>query len=232
MKIKAEPTTIKSSKSHKAPSTPAAKITKTNELDKSKFLIKNFNDVEKRFAEDTPTKKRSKSKEVKIVDPDDELTDRAKKAKVDKPIDETSFESTPLPVISKPITQKAAPVVRKSPPKYTKIEESLLDGNDFKDTMYNEIFRNIEDPTTKDKYIRYAILDSNSWIAKGFKAVDKNYQLVNKIIVTRMELNLKFNKIFGIINTYGNSLEENDFEFKEKMSKLQKIGEEIRSFIK
>ncbi|KAH3673063.1 hypothetical protein WICMUC_003896 [Wickerhamomyces mucosus] len=251
---------------NKDPSTPSERIITSSDTIKntnhnkipSKFLLSTTNlelldkNYEETTLEDTPTKKRSHSKENKtqfptkkakststsVLNPpkqdiimSNKQTNKSavEKYTVQQPIDpidclplENYHSSTPIQVKSS--------TVKKPPPPFNPIVESLIEnGNDF--INFDNVFNNIDDMVTKQQYLKSANLDFNDWISQGVKIIDKQHDLVKKIILIRSKANLKFGYIFKLINNYSLSLEDKDKELKGKMNKLQKLGEEIKSFI-
>jgi hypothetical protein len=182
---------------------------------------------------ETPTRKRSKSQEQK-----------ERLLKKVRAVDIPSTPITPItpitnyqPSLSPATTTSQSNVSRevlKPPVKFQPIKHSLIDSpfEEF-DKLKHIFYSNAElSQDTKKKYMMLSKMTSNDWISKGFENANKNYELLRKVIIIRFELSLKFDKIFDIINRYGEHLEKNDEELNEKMQRLQKLGEEIKKFIK
>jgi hypothetical protein len=186
--------------------------------------------------DDTPTRKISGSKTSDIHS--------GKKPKMDLPnsLGSTTSSATPstintksndaLPVTSTP-EKKRKPSksnTMKPPPAFKPVPESLVaSANDLDDL--GELFKNIDDAVLKSQYLKVGGSGFDEWICHGVKLVDKQYELVRKIVIARTKLNVKFKIIFGKVNEHGKKLESKDEEIKEKLAKLQKLGEEIKSFI-
>lgn len=216
----------------KVPITPNEKILKQpnlksidHNLNISKFYIQPLNDDE----DETPTKSMASKVKLNVHDlhkKSDHL--KAKQQVVPPP----SQSKRPISeVITKPAltpAPKKPKNIKKSDP-FKPIEESLLLNTD--DLNLVQIFANIDDEVVKQKYMDSGSRKFDSWCSQGFSLVNGQYQIVQKIIVSRNKLNLKFKMIFGLINNYGAELEKEDLVLKEKMDKLQKLGEEIKKFI-
>lgn len=117
-----------------------------------------------------------------------------------------------------------------APPPFEPANESLIDSKVSLEFIEN-VFKNIDDKVTKDEYLSFAKLAFDKWVNKGIEITNKQHELVKRIVVVRSKANLKFNFIFKLINNYGQGLETTDGELHAKMTKLQKLGEEIQTFI-
>jgi hypothetical protein len=186
--------------------------------------------------DDTPTRKRSGSKTSDIH--------TVKKPKMDLP---NSSGSTTTPATSSTVDTKpndALPVTStpekkrkpsksnamKPPPAFRPVPESLVASANDLDNL-GELFKNIDDVVLKGQYLKVGGSGFDEWICHGVKLVDKQYELVQKIVIARTRLDVKFRIIFAKVNEHGKKLESKDEEIKEKLAKLQKLGEEIKSFI-
>ncbi len=224
----------------KIPITPNEKILKQpnlksiEDLNISKFYIQpqqqiNNNDDD----EDTPTKSTSSKKNdsKRINDVKTPSSHQPIKSKKARSFDQ--IEITPTNTVNPLKKSKPQPVILKKPSIFKPIEESIIENNNEIDGLkLIEIFSNIDDESIKQKYIESSSKNFENWSIQGFQLINYQYEIVKKIIQSRNKLNLKFQLIFGLINTYGNSLENEDLVLNEKMNKLQTLGEEIKNFIK
>ncbi|CCH46388.1 Muscle M-line assembly protein unc-89 [Wickerhamomyces ciferrii] len=118
------------------------------------------------------------------------------------------------------------------PPKFQSFEESIILNDPKDDINFDKLFQNVDDEVQKGKYIDYGSKSFDDWCETGIKLTNIQYGIVKKVITSRNKLNLKFGMILKLINKNGESLEKEDVVLKEKMKRLQNLGEEIRNFIK
>ncbi|KAH3687100.1 hypothetical protein WICPIJ_001929 [Wickerhamomyces pijperi] len=209
------------------------------------------------LSEDTPTRKRNPQSEIKVnpvhefpeMDEDVPVHVHKRVKIAPLPVDDVIVhepqmkskpKSTPAPM--KQISHEHdnskkyqshhsnKPKRAVAPPPFKPTEESLIESKGDLD-LIDAVFKNIDDRITRDQYTTFANLSFKSWVNKGFEITSKKHELVKKIVVIRSKANMKFNFIFQLINNYGNSLENTDNELQAKMIKLQKLGQEIKSFI-
>lgn len=122
----------------------------------------------------------------------------------------------------------------KPPPLFTPITTKILSNDCAEDTDKDDLqhaFQNVDDLMLKNEYIKVAAKPFDHWCEHGVSLVDRQYELTKNIIMARMKLNVKFECIFAKVNRYGLKLENKDGEIKDKLQKLQNLGEEIKAFI-
>lgn len=229
---KGTPTISTPYNSNKVSITPNEKIVKQpnlksidHNLNISKFYIQPHEDEQ----DETPTKSMSSKAKLNLSELQKNHLKQAGSSKNEaphpkpkRPINEAATKSTV-------VTAPKRPKHIKKPESFKPIEESLLLNTD--DLNLGQIFNNIDDEVVKQKYIESGSRKFDDWCSQGFTLINGQYQIVQKIIISRNKLNLKFKSIFGLINKYGVELENEDEVLKEKMDKLQKLGEEIKKFI-
>lgn len=238
--IKPEPQTINkvrtssivpnsSNNSGKIPITPNEKILKQpnlksiDNLNISKFYIQPQNEND-----ETPTRSSSSKKLQEQKKIDNKTPSHPPKLK--RSVDQSDNQQ--LGVSTFQVAKKPKSSVIQRPTLFKPVEESIIKNNEQDGLRLKEIFQNIEDEAMKQKYVDCCSKDFQDWSMHGINLINSQYEIVKKIIISRNKLNLKFELIFRLVNKYGDSLENEDQVLKEKMNKLQNLGQEIKNFIK
>lgn len=187
--------------------------------------------------DDTPTRKRSSSKNDDLTS-----TNKQKNPKVvpssSKPVlklkssvgggggQQPMNESTPETKNKRKQTELVP--CFKPPPPFTPIPERLVDNEGLN---FDDVFKSIDNLMLRGEYSKVVCGGFDNWMAHGVSLVDKQYRLVEKIVSARMKLSLKFEFVFAQLNRRGSELETRHLQVKEKLQKLQKLGDEIKNSI-
>lgn len=187
--------------------------------------------------DDTPTRKRSSSKNDDLTS-----TNKQKNPKVvpssSKPVlklkssvgggggPQPMNESTPETKNKRKQTELVP--CFKPPPPFTLIPERLVDNEGLN---FDDVFKSIDNLMLRGEYSKVVCGGFDNWMAHGVSLVDKQYRLVEKIVSARMKLSLKFEFVFAQLNRRGSELETRHLQVKEKLQKLQKLGDEIKNSI-
>lgn len=230
------------------PLTPTEKISKpsTKAIDRnpvidqsSKFFLPMDSEMD-----ETPTRKRPCSKAdaqgqkkpiielPRVVDGNlsSSKPEKVHDPKIDKPNDKRKSSDEPLTSTPKKKPKSVKSIVVKPPPNFEPVNESLVNGIDDMENL-DDMFKNVDDAMLAEQYRKAASTNFDGWVRHGVKLVDRQYQLVHKIVLARMRLSVKFQIIFDKVNKHGKMLESKDADIKDKLEKLRSLGKEIKSFI-